>query len=70
MNRSRAFGLTLLALAASGSPALGAISFNYLATPVEIGPSAASTWDIGAHEGVPGTAPLPPKIVSWQEVEP
>jgi hypothetical protein len=60
MNRSRAFGLTLLALAASGSPALGAISFNYLATPVEIGPSAAST----------GTAPLPPKIVRWQEVEP
>jgi hypothetical protein len=27
-------------------------------------------WDIGADEGVSGTNPLPPKILSWKEVEP
>jgi hypothetical protein len=34
------------------------------------GTTRTVTWDIGAHEGVPGTAPLPPKIVRWAEVEP
>ncbi|MHC4414018.1 MAG: right-handed parallel beta-helix repeat-containing protein [Planctomycetota bacterium] len=34
------------------------------------GETRTGTWDMGADEGVPGTDPPSPTIISWQEVEP
>jgi hypothetical protein len=34
------------------------------------GTTRVDSWDIGADEGVTGTDPLPPVIISWKEVEP
>jgi hypothetical protein len=34
------------------------------------GATRSGVWDIGADETVTGTAPLTPKILAWQEIEP